>query len=155
VWSRCPSFVVGRAEQLGYNVRYADVAQLVERDLAKVEVAGSSPVVRSNVSRPQVGPIFGYLPKFVVFVHQLDGFTNRVRVGTTVQKFLTFNCRFIQSFFLYGWRLREKCINRIGTRCFRCDIVFLVASHKIDCTVTNVESLKESSTLFAVTTREW
>jgi hypothetical protein len=26
----------------------ADVAQLVERDLAKVEVAGSSPVVRSR-----------------------------------------------------------------------------------------------------------
>ena len=26
---------------------HADVAQLVERDLAKVEVAGSSPVVRS------------------------------------------------------------------------------------------------------------
>jgi hypothetical protein len=29
---------------------HADVAQLVERDLAKVEVAGSSPVVRSRVS---------------------------------------------------------------------------------------------------------
>jgi hypothetical protein len=42
------SFDVGRAERLGYNVRYADVAQLVERDLAKVEVAGSSPVVRSK-----------------------------------------------------------------------------------------------------------
>jgi hypothetical protein len=28
----------------------ADVAQLVERDLAKVEVAGSSPVVRSRES---------------------------------------------------------------------------------------------------------
>jgi hypothetical protein len=27
---------------------HADVAQLVERDLAKVEVAGSSPVVRSS-----------------------------------------------------------------------------------------------------------
>jgi hypothetical protein len=27
---------------------HADVAQLVERDLAKVEVAGSSPVVRST-----------------------------------------------------------------------------------------------------------
>jgi hypothetical protein len=36
---------------------HADVAQLVERDLAKVEVAGSSPVVRSTVyaSRPE-GP---------------------------------------------------------------------------------------------------
>jgi hypothetical protein len=29
---------------------HADVAQLVERDLAKVEVAGSSPVVRSKSS---------------------------------------------------------------------------------------------------------
>lgn len=27
---------------------YADIAQLVEYDLAKVEVAGSSPVVRSS-----------------------------------------------------------------------------------------------------------
>ena len=27
---------------------YADLAHLVERDLAKVEVAGSSPVIRSN-----------------------------------------------------------------------------------------------------------
>jgi hypothetical protein len=30
---------------------HADVAQLVERDLAKVEVAGSSPVVRSKMAR--------------------------------------------------------------------------------------------------------
>jgi hypothetical protein len=29
-------------------IHHADVAQLVERDLAKVEVAGSSPVVRSK-----------------------------------------------------------------------------------------------------------
>ncbi len=29
---------------------HADVAQLVERDLAKVEVAGSSPVVRSSMN---------------------------------------------------------------------------------------------------------
>ena len=28
--------------------QYADLAHLVERDLAKVEVAGSSPVIRSN-----------------------------------------------------------------------------------------------------------
>ena len=40
---------------LSYSIRawatiegHADVAQLVERDLAKVEVAGSSPVVRSK-----------------------------------------------------------------------------------------------------------
>ena len=30
----------------------ADIAQLVERNLAKVEVAGSSPVVRSEGSQP-------------------------------------------------------------------------------------------------------
>ena len=34
---------------------HADVAQLVERDLAKVEVAGSSPVVRSTASPPTMG----------------------------------------------------------------------------------------------------
>ena len=28
--------------------RFADVAQLVERNLAKVEVAGSNPVIRSE-----------------------------------------------------------------------------------------------------------
>jgi hypothetical protein len=38
-------------EHLGYYGPYADVAQLVERDLAKVEVAGSSPVVRSKYFR--------------------------------------------------------------------------------------------------------
>jgi hypothetical protein len=31
-----------------YHPRSADVAQLVERNLAKVEVAGSNPVVRSE-----------------------------------------------------------------------------------------------------------
>ena len=30
--------------------RYADLAHLVERDLAKVEVAGSSPVIRSRIA---------------------------------------------------------------------------------------------------------
>ena len=30
---------------------YADLAHLVERDLAKVEVAGSSPVIRSKKKR--------------------------------------------------------------------------------------------------------
>ena len=29
----------------------ADLAHLVERDLAKVEVAGSSPVIRSNITQ--------------------------------------------------------------------------------------------------------
>ena len=57
----------------------ADVAQLVERNLAKVEVAGSNPVVRSNRNpwseasnlRPGVcslwqtlesGPLWGHMP---------------------------------------------------------------------------------------------
>ena len=35
----------------------ADVAQLVERNLAKVEVAGSNPVIRSRVSRPEHGGV--------------------------------------------------------------------------------------------------
>ena len=33
---------------------FADLAHLVERDLAKVEVAGSSPVIRSKESAHQV-----------------------------------------------------------------------------------------------------
>ena len=33
---------------IGYAVFRADLAHLVERDLAKVEVAGSSPVIRSS-----------------------------------------------------------------------------------------------------------
>ena len=32
---------------------HADLAHLVERHLAKVEVAGSSPVIRSNKKQPQ------------------------------------------------------------------------------------------------------
>ncbi len=39
---------LGATHVVGYNGGDADVAQLVERDLAKVEVAGSSPVVRSG-----------------------------------------------------------------------------------------------------------
>ena len=39
---------VGRGAGVGYNARHAEVAQLVERNLAKVEVAGSSPVFRSE-----------------------------------------------------------------------------------------------------------
>ena len=41
----------GRLDELVTSAtlgHHADVAQLVERDLAKVEVAGSSPVVRSS-----------------------------------------------------------------------------------------------------------
>ena len=35
----------------------ADVAHLVERDLAKVEVAGSSPVIRSKRQRQEAGAV--------------------------------------------------------------------------------------------------
>ena len=38
----------GRVKESGIDVKYADLAHLVERDLAKVEVAGSSPVIRST-----------------------------------------------------------------------------------------------------------
>ena len=43
-----------------FSVAYADLAHLVERDLAKVEVAGSSPVIRSNKKegRASLGPLF-------------------------------------------------------------------------------------------------
>ena len=37
--------------------RYADLAHLVERHLAKVEVAGSSPVIRSKVGHELSCPI--------------------------------------------------------------------------------------------------
>ena len=40
---------------LDYALRFADVAQLVEHNLAKVGVAGSNPVVRSKHSRRLVG----------------------------------------------------------------------------------------------------
>ena len=38
----------GTSGDLIWSRFYADLAHLVERDLAKVEVAGSSPVIRSN-----------------------------------------------------------------------------------------------------------
>ena len=42
------------------NVSHADLAHLVERDLAKVEVAGSSPVIRSNGGLAQLGEHLPY-----------------------------------------------------------------------------------------------
>ena len=46
------NFIFGhfRNCHLGFFEAYADLAHLVERDLAKVEVAGSSPVIRSKVT---------------------------------------------------------------------------------------------------------
>ncbi len=46
-------------------ISYARVAQLVEYDLAKVGVAGSSPVSRSQRTRKKVGIHFGYPPSFL------------------------------------------------------------------------------------------
>ena len=42
------------------GTKYADLAHLVERHLAKVEVAGSSPVIRSNKRSTQQGAFCFY-----------------------------------------------------------------------------------------------
>ena len=39
-------------------IHHADLAHLVERDLAKVEVAGSSPVIRSKTRTTPIGVVF-------------------------------------------------------------------------------------------------
>jgi hypothetical protein len=39
-------------KELQRSLKIAKIAQLVERDLAKVEVAGSSPVFRSKIKIP-------------------------------------------------------------------------------------------------------
>ena len=39
-------------KELRRSLKIAKIAQLVERDLAKVEVAGSSPVFRSKITIP-------------------------------------------------------------------------------------------------------
>jgi hypothetical protein len=44
----------GGSRNNDYRVPLAEVAQLVERDLAKVEVAGSSPVFRSMAILPEL-----------------------------------------------------------------------------------------------------
>lgn len=41
--------LVGSADKVNTSKKYADVTQLVECNLAKVDVAGSSPVIRSTV----------------------------------------------------------------------------------------------------------
>ena len=47
-----------------YHRGSADVAQLVERNLAKVEVAGSNPVVRS-AGRSIGPPLFGAVAEWI------------------------------------------------------------------------------------------
>jgi hypothetical protein len=68
----------------------ADVAQLVERNLAKVEVAGSNPVVRSM--NMQVTAFFGLWPAVVSVPKPLSGmgwpcqrrFSSPIMAGTDV-----------------------------------------------------------------------
>ena len=48
-----PSPATCLSDQQATGVLHADVAHLVERDLAKVEVAGSIPVIRSTLSGPR------------------------------------------------------------------------------------------------------
>ena len=64
----------------------ADVAQLVERNLAKVEVAGSIPVVRSKggVCRPFFGDVAEWLGKGLQ--NPLPGFDSRRRLGNTMSR---------------------------------------------------------------------
>ena len=66
----------------GTLTAFADVAQLVERNLAKVEVAGSIPVVRSlrAVSRPPscLGDVAEWLGKGLQ--NPLPGFDSRRRL---------------------------------------------------------------------------
>ena len=50
---------------------YADLAHLVERDLAKVEVAGSSPVIRSKKFQVVGLGIFLSIAKAMVYHHAL------------------------------------------------------------------------------------
>ncbi len=54
------SIPTGGTSDLG---RYADLAHLVERHLAKVEVAGSSPVIRSKQKPPSSEGSFHFYPK--------------------------------------------------------------------------------------------
>ena len=46
---------------------YADLAHLVERHLAKVEVAGSSPVIRSMEVRCHIGLLFFDFTGFLLY----------------------------------------------------------------------------------------
>ena len=60
------------------GTKYADLAHFVERHLAKVEVAGSSPVIRSNGRRT---------PKAVSFFHWTGGALHRRCVGARTNAF--------------------------------------------------------------------
>ncbi len=56
------SLMSGPGVRLLDSVPHADVAQLVERNLAKVEVAGSIPVIRSRSPRSTPGASLVFTP---------------------------------------------------------------------------------------------
>ncbi len=58
---------------------HADVAQLVARHLAKVKVAGSSPVVRSRRLRPHLGGVAERRGNGLQ--SRLHGFESRLHLG--------------------------------------------------------------------------
>ncbi len=71
--------------------RYADLAHLVERDLAKVEVAGSNPVIRSNGSLAQLGEHLPYKQR-VRGSSPLAPTTRKGKCGSVVQLVRTLAC---------------------------------------------------------------
>ena len=66
-----------------YSLAQADLAQLVEHNLAKVGVAGSSPVVRSSESSSAVSP--GETALFVVVVTRDQAITRRATPQTSTR----------------------------------------------------------------------
>lgn len=60
-------FALALRKKCERSLKIAKIAQLVERDLAKVEVAGSSPVFRSNIrSDGEIGRHAGLKIQWVV-----------------------------------------------------------------------------------------
>ena len=70
--------------------KFADVAHLVERHLAKVEVAGSSPVVRSNFI---LALRYFYRGAFLFVEYAVDWVYN-VRCAGLCKDLLQVNCEF-------------------------------------------------------------
>jgi len=82
----------------------------------------------------------------VVKILQPDGFTDRLRVGATVQQLVSLNRRFIHSVLFYERCLRQKHVNRIRSSCPFGIILFFVVPHNRDCTLTIVRCLQKSLT---------
>ena len=64
-----------------YLIHYADLAHLVERHLAKVEVAGSSPVIRSKKDQAERLGLFLFIAKAMVYL-LFVGRTRRITQDT-------------------------------------------------------------------------